>query len=255
MGYCSVEELRDEGVTTEMAADPRLVSLIALETARIDRVTRQFFEPRELVLTLDSDGVRRLQFDVPIVAIAAVRFFDTWEALQADPDRFTVDPAEYIVYNRHLVQGLLAPDDRHDPRIEFMRRGSNWLSTGGVYVPTWWARRWPQGQQNVVVEGTFGYTDPDPAGTSVEGLTPLLIKHACKLLVMKQLPKMADRDARRAEFTRNRVMEERTRDQSYRLGDAGAGVRMGGASGYLTGDEEVDQILEHFMRPLVIGHT
>lgn len=253
MGYTTIDAMRAEGVTEAMADDTRLTALIALETARIDRLTRQFFEPRELTLKLSGEGTPRLQFDVPIIEIASITIADAQQESLVAAD-------EYVVFNRHLTQGLVSPDDRNDPRVEYVRETGNVFATETALSPFFSGGRvWQKGRQNIVVVGTFGYTDPDPdqdPDDPIVGVTPVLIEHACKLLIIKQLPKMVDADARRAAFVMNRIQEERTRDQSYRVGGmAGEGVRLGGATGYLTGDEEIDSILEHYMRPLAIGHT
>ena len=96
--------------------------------------------------------------------------------------------------------------------------------------------------QEHVVEGLFGYTEPD--GTA-EGRTPAAIRRACILLVLRWLHPLADDggfDAR----NRWRIIEERTRDQSYKLDRPGSG-------GGPTGDPELDAILLRYRRPAPMG--
>ena len=95
---------------------------------------------------------------------------------------------------------------------------------------------------NVTVEGRFGYTEPDG---SAEGETPPLIRRACALLVLRWLHPLADErgfDAR----NRWRVLEERTRDQSYKLD------RLSGALGP-TGDRALDAIIARYRQPAPLG--
>ena len=47
MSYCSVEDLRAEGLDSEKISDEELEKLIKLSCDYIDRITGQFFEPRE----------------------------------------------------------------------------------------------------------------------------------------------------------------------------------------------------------------
>jgi hypothetical protein len=102
---------------------------------------------------------------------------------------------------------------------------------------------WPRGQQNVTVQGIFGYTEPDGSPT---GRTPELIRHATKLLVLRELPLLADIDAREDAQKRYRLTSERTRDQSYTL----EALRLHGA---FTGDPAIDNILVAFARPPDFG--
>ncbi|MEK9737421.1 MAG: hypothetical protein VW239_08880 [Candidatus Nanopelagicales bacterium] len=98
--------------------------------------------------------------------------------------------------------------------------------------------------------GVFGYTDPDPDAANTQGKTPDLIKHVCKLIVMRQLPTMASGD-RFDALNRNRITSEKTRDQSYTLAPYGA-QRAGAGAGF-TGDPEIESILASFMRPPALG--
>lgn len=104
-------------------------------------------------------------------------------------------------------------------------------------------RVFPRGQGNIVAEGLWGFTEHD--GTP-EGRTPLAIRRACMLLVLRNLAPLAD-DASLEARSRWRLLEERTRDQSYRL-DAPRQV-----SAQLTGDPEVDTLLLSYVRPVPLG--
>ena len=66
------------------------------------------------------------------------------------------------------------------------------------------------------------------------------------MLVMRLLPPLADPDATEDARNRWRVIEERTRDQSYKLDRPGSG-------GGPTGDPELDAILLRYRRPAPMG--
>jgi hypothetical protein len=78
-----------------------------------------------------------------------------------------------------------------------------------------------------------------------EGRTPLEIRRACMLFVLRLLHPLAGAASTDAR-NRWRIIEERTRDQSYRLD----GVK---EVGPFTGDPELDSILARYRRPLGMG--
>jgi hypothetical protein len=184
----------------------------------------------------DGSGSGVLRMSEPIIAV---------QAIYLEGDRFYIEGAYDTnlsilrVYNRHL-QGLTDPDDREAPRIEYSRAAAFDTS------------RFPTGRQNLQVRGIFGYTDPDPYGYPV-GVTPELVKHAVRLLVMKDLPKLGDTAARDDAQKRWRLTGESTRDQSYTMfGGVDAATR-GALVGGVTGDPEVDNIIIMYKRPPSLG--
>jgi hypothetical protein len=229
--YATVADLRAEGVTEAAAWDARIESLIVLAGSYVERMTGRFFEPRAQTLRLDGTGGRVLSLGQPIVAVEAV-FVDS---SPFSPGGDAVDPTFYRVYNRHLTEGLLLPDDRDNPRIELLGYEEPFPGVGRL--------GWPRGQQNVEVRGVFGYTEPDGSPT---GRTPVLIRHVTKLLVLRELPKMTDLDRREDALRRWRITSERTRDQAYTL-------EASRLSGEFTGDPEIDTILVAFCRPPDLG--
>lgn len=240
-GYALVSDLRDEGVTANDAADARLARLVLLASQYIDRVTGRFFEPRPMTLTVDGSGGRIQLLGHPIIAVSSVKMF---VGMFAEFGVLPVIPSFFRIYNRHLTQGLLDPDDREDPRLEFF----HWSDLLGVHATPaghlgLGSLVWLPGVQNVVIDGLFGYTDPD--GTQV-GRTPELIRHVTKLLVMREVPKMTDLTRREERQKRWRLLEEKTRDQSYRL-DV---LKL---TGSYTGDPEIDNVLVAFHRPAQAG--
>lgn len=236
VGYTSVQALRDEGVTSTQASDARLQMLIELESRRIDKITGQWFEPRSLTWSIDGNGDRVLRLDVPIISVASINIVGD------DGSKILVDPEAYKVYNRHITQSLFRPDDRGDPRIELLT-----AATLDASMSLLLEGKWPEGEQNVEIAGVFGYTDPP--GTT--GKTPVLIEHATKLLVIKQVPKMARAGARFGARSKNAILREETRDQEVEYGD----TLSRSAFGVLTGDPEVDEILAMFIVSPHIGRV
>jgi len=209
--YASVADLRAEGVTAAEASDERLLSLLDEATSVIDRVAGWFFEPRPATLRLDGRGAHALELPVPPIRV----------------DRLVVSGAEVsLAFEDLVVEGAPIQPGFIGPRLALTR-----------------CRRFPRGEGNVVVEGLWGFTEPD--GTP-EGRTPPSIRRACLLLVLRNLAPLAD-DAAFEARSRWRIIEEKTRDQSYKLDRAAA------SSATLTGDPEVDALLEPYVRPSPIG--
>lgn len=244
-GYATIGELRAEGVTVAQADDARLQVLITRASRMIDRYTGRWFEPRSKVFLIDGTGARGLLLGPPIISISQVRLLarDLGVSIQ------DLDLADVRIYNRHLTQELLDPDDRESPKLEFLsfderyERDPVYGRVRDLFHPQYW----PLGTQNVEITGIFGYTDPDGSPT---GRTPEMITYACMLMVIRDLPQLASQrgvDARRA-FA---VTEYKTRDQSVKyaspdkLGSQGVGA--------FTGDPTIDNILAMYTRPPELG--
>lgn len=209
-GYCTIRDLRDEGVTVEQASDARLRVLIQEASEAIERVTGWFFEPRSLVLRLDGRGAPSLEPTFPPISLSRVTVgFET----------LSLEPEETIIVGAPVSREFVAP--------RITRRC-------GVFA---------RGYGNVVAIGTWGYTEPN--GTR-NGRTPLAIRRACMMLVVRLLPRIADTEAVEDARDRWRVVAEATRDQSIRFA-LPTRVRE------LTGDPDVDEILVRYQRPMGIG--
>jgi hypothetical protein len=245
VGYCTVDELRDEGVS-DPATDPMLLRRIALATAMIDRWTGRWFEPRALTVRADGAGDGALLVGPPIIALTGVRLVFA----NLDPEAEQLDLDELRIYNRHLT-GYLDEDDRENPRVEW--HGWEIRQVNGETLDRQRAGVWPRGTQNVELTGLFGYTDPDVGGEDeLTGVTPPLIKHACMLIVIRNLARLGDTEAREESLRSNRLTSLRTRDQSvsYAAPSAGGSTRMLGA---FSGDPEIDSILASYCRPPRLG--
>lgn len=239
--YALVSDLRAEGVTAADANDARLARLLRLATQYVDRMTGRFFAPRATTFALDGAGGRIQLLGHPIIAIRDVKLII---AYPVEIGELPVTPSFYKIYNRHLTEGLLDPDDRENPRLEFFHE-SDILGVQATPAASLGLGSlvWLRGVQNVLVDGLFGYTDPDGSPT---GATPELIRHVAKLIVLREVPAMADIARREDRQKRWRLVAEHTRDQSYNLDP----LRVVG--GY-TGDPEIDAILSSYARPPQLG--
>lgn len=211
--YASVADLRAEGVTAAEASDARLELLLEEASRLIDRVTGWFFEPRMLTLRLSGRGVPTLELAVPPVRL---------DRLTLGSADLSLDPRELLIVGAPVQPGF------DGPRLT-RRHG----------------RVFPRGHGNVVAEGLWGFTEDDGSPT---GRTPPAIRRATMLLVLRAVAPLAD-DASFEARSRWRIIEERTRDQSYRL-DA---TKAAAASASLTGDPEVDALLSFYVRPAPLG--
>lgn len=233
--YATVSDLRDEGVAVP---DMRLLRLIHMASRYAEDATGRFFEPRWQEQRLSGTGGRSQQFGDPLIAVHHVSF--------GNPVQNTVGLGSLRLYNRHLTARLTNPDDRDDPKIEFVhfkeifgRQRSSSIDSPLFGVP-FRDLFFPGGVQNVNVLGLWGYTDWDG---SPAGRCPELLRHAVKLLVMREIHRFTDDD--RDDRKRYRLTTERTRDQSYVLDKL--------EEGPFTGDREVDDLLLRFRRPLLIA--
>jgi hypothetical protein len=119
--YCTLDEIRAEGITTEQASDARINLLIPMACQYIDQTTRQFFEPREFPLLFDGRNEKMIFLPVFPIEVTAV----------------TVNGAvvtDCVFYNRFF------PDDRRVPRV---------LRPVGF----------PTGNQNVSITAKWGFVE------------------------------------------------------------------------------------------------
>jgi hypothetical protein len=242
-GYALVSDFRHEGVTVERASDTRLQLLIEEWSGMLDVWCRRFFEPRQQQLLLDGNDSTTLALRIPIIGVSDVSSMND----EGGPE--PIDLTALRFYNRHLTQGMVQPDDRDAPRIEFVLLQPILIGMSSTYYPQQMFRsgRWSRGTQNIRVTGVFGYTDLDgsPAGD-----TPMLARRAVQLLVMRNLPKLVRVNDRFDARERHRITTESTGGQSYSLA-----ARWGAQAGEWTGDPEVDQLISRLTAPTQLAST
>lgn len=243
-GYATVADVRAEGVPSSgvgAVSDARIITAIEIASRLIDRYTGRWFNPRPMTFHLDGTGRRGMLLGPPIVSVSEVTILGV-----DDSTTLPLEADDYRVYNRHLSEGLLDPDDRENPRIELVSVDERY-EEDGLIESSLEIYRWPKGTQNIRVSGLFGYTEPDGSPT---GRTPLLITRACVLLALKQLPTATDPDAADAANAW-RLTELRTRDQTIKW--ANPSDLQAPGTGAFTGDPAIDGILILFTAPPALG--
>lgn len=103
MEYLTVQDIRDEGVTTEEANDTRVTDLIEMAEQYIETMTGQHFYDKSVQpMTLYGRDSKTIFLPVHIISCDHI-----------DVNEETIDSDRYRVYNRYM------PDDRHNPKVVF----------------------------------------------------------------------------------------------------------------------------------------
>jgi hypothetical protein len=218
----------------------------------VEEITGRTFSAAYRVHDLDGRGGSILQVHTPIVGLTSVTFtFTTFT-----PADLPVSEGDLRVYNRHIRQRLLEPDDRQDPRVEFLRTPSYRYPRGEILGDVDLLSGdvgFAESQQNVKLKGVFGYTDPDETPF---GKTPDLIVEATMRLAARYIQPLWKQLGGAGVIAKpaGAISTERTMDQSVSYTNASFGGAAGNAfTGVFTGDPEIDQILALFMRPPRFG--
>lgn len=235
MPYATIDDVRGAGLTDDtLFPDDAITASLLLWEQFIDRVTRQFFEPREAEVELDGTDSDTLHFSVPIISVESLYLNNSTEAL---------DTALYKVYN-----GRQAPvDDRKNPRLKLSYDNSD-----DIYIRPigGGALKFRKGRKNQRLIGTFGYTMPDDS-------TPLLIRRALVKLVVEKLtnPIYADPDNPiEPVIAHGPLLEEETDDHRMKWSGPGGSTRARspGLIG-ITTDREILDILTLYRSPIAIA--
>jgi len=250
-GYCTIQDVRDEGYANPPLTDAMVQRGIDLATDMIDRITRQWFEPRWCLFSFDGERYPEIHLDVPIILLAkATEFKDGTSTVIHLPD--------LMVYNRHLTRGQTAPDDRANPLLSYDEAYiTPRFRRNGLYDS-----RFVRGKKNIRLFGIFGYTELGPGdfvgetadGSQIPlslGQTPALIKRAATILAIDKAFTLGS--GLSSPFSSaSGIKKQQTRDQSVEWFKPGDGGGPSGDSG-ATGIPEVDAILSSFMGPVGIG--
>ena len=238
-GYAKTAHLLREGFAA--AATP--VGQIQLAVQRLSRQVEEWtlgriFAPRYMALRLDGRGGRRsLMPNHALIAVEKIesQSYDVGGALTS----YEYGSTSYRVYNRHM-DGQLARDDRYNPRIELVNGSSE-----PPYIEAW---SWPSGEQNIVLTGLFGYTDPDAdlaAARVGAGQTPADIEYVVGVLLGRYLgDPTGSQDA--SVHQPGRIKRYKTRHQEIEYFGASAASYNSGMSG----DPLLDQILQRYVAPI-----
>ena len=160
MGYCTVDDIRDEGFKACDFLDRRVQRAIDDAASFIERITGRFFEPRSLTFVRTWAGQPDLLMELPLIAVDEMRFVHLDNTLSSP-----FDATDFVTYNRHVREGLVDPDDRENPKIAFLFVRPNLIvpRTDPAVLQEFILNR----VQNVQVKGVFGYTQPLFTGARV----------------------------------------------------------------------------------------
>jgi hypothetical protein len=276
--YCTVEDVRAEGFTNPTTyPDSRILSLIELASRFVDTFTGRWFYPKEFKLAAPPVGwplpVALLPgnaYPVPTqtklntgdnpLMVSGKRSRDLvdcelqipicrLDGLGLENQAFLSSQITWIelsavrVFNRHL-RGMPVPDDRENPHIGFTVAGRIVELTAAGMFPG--PRLFPLGRLNVFLFGAFGYTDPDPTGQIPEGITPKLVRHLTKLLVIRDILPEAQRAKKIAFREMHRIIQDHE-------GSTSVGLQQAWVKGGITMDPDIDRLLLRFRRGAAIA--
>lgn len=246
--YAQVQDLLDEGVPSALFTSARMVRALELASRLFEEWTGRTFGPRVLDYDVDGRGGPILQLEQPIIGLTAAALTFT----SFSTSDMAIESGDLRVYNRHIRSNLKHPDDRQDPRVEWLRlTGWGYPRRGSLGEADLISAHagFPESQQNVKLSGVFGYTDFD--GTPF-GKVPDLVREAVMRIAMTKLaPLWAATGGGSGIGISGPIQSEKTMDQSVsyaNLAASGSGAYVGA----YTGDPAVDQLILTFKRPPLI---
>lgn len=231
--YCSVQDIRDLGIDATMMSDADVLAQIELWQAILERVTRQWFNARQMVLSIDGNDSDTLFFGVPIISI---------DYIKINKSTVELDPEAYRVYNGRA--GF--PDHRHNPKISLKPEESFDIYNRPVNYSG--SNRFRRGYQNQEIKGIFGFTEAD-------GSTPKAIKRAlCKLVYEKITnpinPGQGGSLPAPPPPATGPLVEEETDDHRRKFAVTAPKAKAAGILDGITSDPEIQQILRLYRAPM-----
>lgn len=222
--YASIEEARAGGVAAApTVTDSTIRKSLKMWSQFLDKVCRQWFEPRELEHKVDGSGARTLWLMLPIIGVD--EFY-----MNADfTNQLSTD--WYEVYN-NLGDGLR--DDRRNPRIGL----SDVEGSDTIFTATSRQDIFIRGKKNQQIKGTFGFVELD-------GQPPALINRAVLKLVVRELT--ADSSLSPSTGVSGPVTSETTDGHTIRYASTVGGRKIGTIG--ITGDPEVEAIIIQYRGP------
>lgn len=231
--YISLTDVRDEGVTVEMADNDTVMLTIRTWQAFLERACRQWFYPKDMILEVDGTDSDALHFGVPIINLYELRVNGQETALE---------PSYYRVY----TDG----EDRKNPRVKLI---DNLAYHHDIYTAPMGIGRllFRKGRKNQYIRGVFGYIEPD-------GSPPALIKRALMKLVIEKLAAPLVQDPTSPvvppPLLSGLITEEWTDGHKIKRQVSGGSVstRAPGLTG-ITDDQEVLNIIKLYKAPLGVA--
>ena len=241
--YITIQDVRDEGINATVLPDTRAVKLIRQAQSLIDDATGRHFLPEAKILKIDSEDMSMLVLPEPIVKVDSLALEELVPG--GTPTVTEYDIRALRIYNRHLTQRLLRPDDREFPKIVITPE----------FIPTYrWTGYFPKVRQQFKIEGVFGYTELRPSdevgettdGSQVPkswGRCPPMLQDVMLRLVSKWVSPHGDPELRGADEMVARAKSWKTETQAISFHDPDK-MRVP----VITGDFEVDKTLYRYSR-------
>jgi len=230
--YISVDDVRDEGLLEADYPDAKVIAYIEMWQQILERICRQWFNARTLILQIDGNDSDTIHFGVPIISIDYLKLNERTDEL---------DTSFYKVYS-----GNQWPDDRGNPRVKLI--GPEYDRDIFLSPVTWGRLRFRKGRQNQEFKGTFGYVESD-------GSTPKAISRALlKLVVEKLTTPIYSTTGGSSPSLLGMVLEEKTDGHSIKYGYPGGEPtsRRPGLTG-ITQDPEILDIFKLYRAPLGVA--
>ena len=243
VGYLSTRRALDSGYVPSTVTRQELHNHICEVSRRIEQWTGRWFDPRYLTFKKKGRGMPALLLQHPIIAIEDI--YAIWQTTSGQ-DSYKYEQYLYRVYNRHL-EGFYETDDRKHPKIDLTDVDGTIVKVKNF--------AWPYGNQNIQVQGVFGYTDPEFDATSGEvliGTTPLDIGRVVGSMIARIIedPTLTSL----MSWSPGSIKSMRTRDQSVTFGGGGSAASGGTImNASFTGDPLLDNILAKYCRPFAVS--
>lgn len=207
-GYCTVQEIRDRGVTDQAAPDDAVEKAIARATRMVDAYAGRDFLKRETTYRLDGNGTESLFLDDrPVVEVSELRV-----------DDYLLTPESYVLY----------------PDAGYIRlngaRPSIFAGFPGIF---------PKGARNVEVRGVFGFENIPPEVNEAALLLAMEF--------LRTAPAEADVAAGSSASTRNAIGISRVRIDEISVDfQYPADLKAGTGRTLTTGLPKADALLSRF---------
>ena len=181
--YAQIQDMLDAGFPIGVPAPVGGFSFEQAEAALrkanafIERVTSRRFYAWYGAHDHDGRGGPKLQFRHVVCGLTSLEWTNTSFNIVDRPAYSN----EVRVYNRHLRQNMVEPDDRNDPRLEFLTDRA-W--SDNHYSRLFSHAHFYESNQNVKVHGMWGYTDYDgsPFGRTPLEITEVALRYAARVI-------------------------------------------------------------------------
>ena len=216
-GLTGINDVRERCTEAEDVSDEVIEDEIIKAQQLIERYCRQWFDARDLTLTLDGNESDTLFLPVPIISVTSLTINEDGLALGSD---------NYKAYNSRTI-----PDDRRNPRIQIKRVRNSIFETGR-------GRLFVKGLDQVVV-GTFGFVEPD-------GTAPAIVRNACLQLVCSSITEIVTGEPKQIPSGPVRRIETELHEVEYVEGKVAASM-------FHLFDQRIKNALDLYKAPLGIG--